>query len=186
MGIISKIVELTAIGALYNVSEKKNKSLRENTFENLRYTEIFAIKDDMSTRMHKFKVYDKNENVKYTVKNHKKIYDTFGKNIGIVKKKRKDFIFEAYGETIGKLKSIGRQKYKADFNDWQIDGDVLQWNYKIFDRNGSVANIISRKFLNFTGTYVVTYPDIRNELMVLMVVTALDLVAVKHAPIPIG
>jgi len=184
------------IKALDKASKKIDSKSKDKLFEKEHGTGILVINQHRFTWKDKFDVYNENREVKYTVKgklasikHHLHIYDANGKEIGMVKEKLislrspisleskpVDFIIEINGKKLGKVKSrwsFGKQKYEVDFNGWRIEGDFLGWKYKIFNGNEEIANI-SQKVLYLGDTYVVTFPNLQNELIVLMLVVALD------------
>ena len=192
------------IKALNRASKKldaKNKGSKKKLFEKQPGTEVLVLNQQRFTWRNKFDVYDEYESVKYSVKgefssikHHLHIYDANSNEIGSVKEKLislrsplslesdpKDFIFEIGGKKIGTMKSkwaFGKQKYEVDFNGWQIEGNVLGWKYKILEGKNEVANI-SQQLLYFGDTYIIGFSDKRNELIILMLVLALD---VANAP----
>lgn len=174
----------------------KDEESKKKLFEKLPGTGVLVINQHRFTWKDKFDVYDENREIKYTVKgelasikHHLHIYDAKGKELGTVKEKLislrspislesnpVDFIIEIGGKSIGKVKSrwsLGKQKYEVDFNDWIIEGNVFGWKYKILSGNEEIAHI-SQKLLYFGDTYVVNFTDPQNELIVLMLVIALD------------
>lgn len=186
-----------SIKTLNKISEKRDSKSKDRLFSKEPGTEVLVINQHRFTWKDEFEVYNENREVKYTVKgeltsikHHLHIYNAYGKEIGMVKEKLislrspisftestpVDFIIEIEGKKVGKIKSkwsLGKQKYEVDFNGWRIEGNVLGWKYKVFNGSEEIARI-SQKVFYFGDTYVVTFPNIQNELVVLMLVIALD------------
>jgi len=197
-GTIVKLLD-TPIKALEKASKKqeeKNAKRVNKLFDKEPGTGILIINQHQLTWTDKFDVYDENKEIKYTVKGkftsvkrHLYIYDANGKKLGMVKEKLLalrsplsleskpvDFILEIEGQRLGEVKSIssfGKQKYVVCFNSWRVEGNVLGWKYKILDGSVEIADI-RKKVLYYGDTYVVTFPNIQNELVILMLVIALD------------
>lgn len=148
-----------------------------------------------------FCVFDSFENVKYTVKGeftsikrHFHIYDAQGKEVGYVKEKLMtlrpsailesnpiDFTFDIPGRKAIHMKSmwtIMKEKFRVD-NGWYVEGKVLGWKYKIFDSEENVVANVSYKVLYWGDTYLITFPEDADDLLILMIVLAID---IAHAP----
>lgn len=148
-----------------------------------------------------FYVFDSFESVKYTVKGeftsikrHFHIYDPQGKEVGYVKEKLLtlrpsavlesnpiDFTFNIPGRKAVHMRSkwsLIKEKYRVD-NGWHVEGKLLGWTYKIFDDSGDVVATISCKVLCWGDTYLITFPEDADDLLILMVVLAID---IAHAP----
>lgn len=154
------------------------------------------INQAMYTWRDRFSVYDNHENVKYTVKGeftsikrHLHIFDSNGKEIGFVKEKLLtvrpaaimqtdpiDFDFKINGKKVATLKSrwaFNKKKYSMN-NGWEIEGNIVGWNYKILSDGREIAKI-TMKPLYWGDTYLITFPEGENELLMLMVVLAMDI-----------
>ena len=110
-----------------------------------------------------------------------KIYDASGREIGTVKERILSFLpkFEMYlGERyigcISKEFTFFMPKYHIDCNGWQVDGDWLEWDYSIFDKNGKQIAGVSKEIWNWTDTYVIDVADPADALCALMLVLAID------------
>ena len=60
------------------------------------------------------------------------------------------------------------------FNGWRIEGDWLEWNYRIADSTGQPVAYISKEVLNWSDTYALDIGDSRDALRCLMIVLAID------------
>ena len=55
-----------------------------------------------------------------------------------------------------------------------MEGDFLEWDYKITDSSGGRVAAVSKQIWNWTDTYVIDVADERDRLCVLMLVLAID------------
>jgi len=195
MTVASKV----ALDATKNAIVKASKKNRDKFFEKQPGTEILVISKNELMNKDTFDVYDENREVKYNVKgnltsikHHLRIYDAKGNEIGMIKEqpvsmleflfcgaKSVDLIIEINGKKRGKFTStwsFGKPEYEVDFNGWRIEKNIWGWEYKVLKGNREIAHI-SQKVWYFDGTYgdtyVVAFPDIKNELIVLMLVLSL-------------
>jgi len=190
----------TAINALDKVTTKLEKSAEKSTaklFKKAPDTEILVFDSleitDRKKRSKKevFNIYGENQELRYTVKgklSSKKcllsVYDAGGRSIGLLKEKAfayrglvsfetspVDYSIEIYGKKLGEIKSKGgivNRKYQLGFYGWHIKGNVISGNYTVVKENEEIAKI-NRK----SGTYILTFREKQNELLLLMVVLAL-------------
>ena len=109
------------------------------------------------------------------------ILDANGVHIGTLKEVLLTFLpkFEIYvrDEYIGciqKAFTLLKPRFNLDVNDWQVEGDWTEWDYRILDADGAVVAEISKNLLNWTDTYTIDVKDSQDALGVLMVVLAID------------
>lgn len=134
-----------------------------------------------------YDIYDKRGEVVYTVKGQLswghclKIYDNVGREVGTVKEKVLTFLpkFEIYlGDQyigcINKELTFIKPKFNIDFNGWSVDGDWLEWDYRIRDAGGSIIAVVAKQVLNWTDTYTIDVDESQDPLCALMVVLAID------------
>ena len=55
-----------------------------------------------------------------------------------------------------------------------MDGDWLEWDYRVKDSSGSLIMTASKEFLRFTDTYVLDIVREEDALLCLMIVLAID------------
>ncbi len=110
-----------------------------------------------------------------------KIFDTNDKEIGMVKQRIFTFLpkFEMYmGEQcigcISKEFSLFKPKYNIDCNGWHVEGNFVEWDYKIIDKNGQQVATVSKELFNWTDTYVIDVCNPQDALYALMLVLAID------------
>ncbi|WP_317303548.1 LURP-one-related family protein [Acidaminococcus timonensis] len=134
-----------------------------------------------------YDIYDEDGNTVFVVKGqlawgHKlKIYDAQGREVGLVREKILTFLpaFELYenGKYIGRIKkklTLFSPGFDIDFNGWQVDGNLLEWDYTIRDAQGEWVATVSKELFHFSDTYVLEIGDPQNALYVLMFALAMD------------
>lgn len=134
-----------------------------------------------------YDIYDENGNTVYVVEGQLalghclKIYDRHDQEVGMLREKLLTFLpkFEMYlGQQymgcISREFTLFRPRYNIDCNGWQVEGDFLEWDYRILDSNGALIATISKELLNWTDTYTLNIQDPQNALAVLMLVLAID------------
>ncbi len=110
-----------------------------------------------------------------------KIFDGCGNEMGLVKQQIFTFLpkFEIYahGSYLGCIcreLSFFTPKYHIEYNGWQVEGNIWEWDYVIRDPQGRLIATVSKQLFNWTDTYVLDVPDPKNALLVLMLVIAID------------
>ena len=134
-----------------------------------------------------YDIYDDYGNTIYIVKGQLawghllKIYDSNNNEIGYIKEKIFTFLpkFEIYinREYIGSIKrefTFFKPKYTIDFNNWQIEGDFFEWDYRILNNYNQHIATISKHLFNWTDTYVIDVLNPSDALYALMLVLAID------------
>lgn len=135
-----------------------------------------------------YDVFDGEGNTLYRVKGqlawgHKlNVYDPEGNYLGTLKEKV--FVltptFEVYlgKQYIGGIRrrffTLIKAKYDIDYNGWYAEGNFLEWDYKIFNSDGSVAAAISKQLFHLTDVYTIDVADPCDALCALMFVLAID------------
>jgi uncharacterized protein YxjI len=145
------------------------------------------IKQRMFTLLDNYSIFDETGNVKYQVEGQLalghclKIYDSYGTEIGTVRQKLLTLLpkFELYlGDRyfgcIEKEFSFFTPRYNIDCQGWHVEGDFLEWDYRIVDSTGGHVATISKEILNWTDTYSIDVPNPNNTLCALMLVLAID------------
>ena len=194
-----------AIDVPIKALDKTSKNLKKNIenserllFECKAGEKVLLLNQQKFTWRERFYVYDGYQNVKYSVvgeftsiKCHFHIYDAMGNDIAYVKEKLvstrpsaiieahpHDFVLNIRGKKVGNLRSkwaIGKSKFSMD-NGWIIEGNITGWSYTI-SKDGRIVATVKKKLLYWGDTYLVTYPETENELLILMVVLSLDISA---------
>ena len=112
---------------------------------------------------------------------HLTVYDAKGVELATLEERvfsflpRYDVCFgERYIGCITKDVSLFAPQFTIDYNGWQVEGDLFEWDYTIVDARGEVIATVSKELFNWTDTYVI---DVRQEgdvLGALMLVLAID------------
>lgn len=134
-----------------------------------------------------YDIYDENGGVLYTVEGQLSwghtlhILNPQGRHIATVKQQVLTFLpkFQLYLEeepvgTITKEFALFHPAFSLDFNGWQVEGQFLEWDYRITDDRGAPVATISKELWNWTDTYTIDVADPRDALFALMVVLAID------------
>ena len=134
-----------------------------------------------------YDIYDEKGNTVYIVKGqisfgHRlKIYDADGNEIGTVKErvlallpKFEMYMGEHYIGCIHKEFTLFKPKFNIDCNGWNMEGDFMEWDYRILDVFGKNIATVSKEFFNWTDTYVIDVCDPKDALCTLMLVLAID------------
>lgn len=134
-----------------------------------------------------YDVYDEAGETVFTVKGQLAwghcfhIYDRNGNFVGKVKEKILTFLprFEVYaGDTmIGSIRkklTLFSPSYDIDFNGWHVEGDILEWNYRILDAHGNTVAAVYKKLLAWTDTYIIDVANEKDALAALMFAIAMD------------
>ena len=134
-----------------------------------------------------YDIYYEDGSVAYTVKGQLswghclKIFDSYGREAGMVKEVVFTFLpkFELYvgGRYIGcisKELSFFKPRYNIECNGWHVEGDWLEWDYRVVGPMGDLVATVSKEVWNWTDTYTidVAFPD--DGLYALMLVLARD------------
>lgn len=134
-----------------------------------------------------YDIYSETGETLYTVKGqlswgHRlKIFDVYGNELGTVNQKVLTFLpkFEIYlGENyigcINKELSFFKPRYNIDFNGWSVEGDFLEWDYRVLSSDGREIASVSKELFNWTDTYVIDVVNPGDALCTLMLVLAID------------
>lgn len=133
-----------------------------------------------------YDIYDETGETIYSVKGQLSfghrlhIHDRSGNHIATVKQVLLTFLpkFELYKRDqyigcISKEFTFFSPKYNIDFNGWQVQGHIMEWDYEIYQGNHLVATV-SKELWNFTDTYSMDIQNPQDALCVLMLVLAID------------
>ena len=146
------------------------------------------IKEKLFSWLDNYDVYDEYENPVYTVKGqlawgHKfHIYDAMsGQHVATIKQELLTFlprftvsILDHEVGTITKELTLFKPRFEIDFMNWHVEGDLLGYNYTIYDDLGSTIAIISKAVLSWSDTYRIDVDDPNNMLASLCLVLAID------------
>ena len=89
------------------------------------------------------------------------IYGPAGDHLGTVKEELLTllprFALYAGGVCLGCIRkefTLFRPRFTLDCNDWQVEGDFLQWEYRVADGAGRTVMQASKQLFRWTDTYV--------------------------------
>lgn len=109
------------------------------------------------------------------------ISDSAGRHVGTVRERVLSFLpqFEIYeGDslvgTIRKEFSFLFPRFTVDCKDWEVQGQIMEWDYEIVDGRGDVVATVNKELFNWSDTYMMDIADPADALYVLMVVLAID------------
>ena len=134
-----------------------------------------------------YDIYDEAGNTVYTVEGKLSwghclhILDAQGAHIGTVREKVFTFLpqFELYigEEYIGCIRkefTLFKPQFTIDCNDWQVDGEWMEWDYRITSPSAGHIATITKEIFHWADTYVIEVADPADALGALMVVLAID------------
>ena len=133
-----------------------------------------------------YNIFYENGDIAFTVKGQMawghllNIYDPQGNKLGYIKEKVVTmlpkfnlFVNEQHVGTISRKFTMFKPAYTIDFNNWEIKGDIMGWDYDAYC--GSELVMQARKQLfKLSDTYEIDVMQPENTLYALMVVLAID------------
>ena len=75
--------------------------------------------------------------------------------------------------SVSKQLSLFTPRYEVDFRGWDVEGDLLGWDYSVYQGNLEVMNI-SKAWLSWGDTYTLEYTNPAHEMPGLLLVLAID------------
>lgn len=134
-----------------------------------------------------YDIYNEAGEIVYTVKGQLawghclKIFDAAGQELGTVRERVLTFLpkFEIYlGQKymgcISKEFSFLKPRYNIDCNSWKMEGNFLEWDYRILSETGQKIAEVSKQLWNLTDTYSIDVYRPEDQLCCLMLVLAID------------
>lgn len=110
-----------------------------------------------------------------------KIFDVAGRELGTVKEKVftvfptfEIYLGEQYMGCINKEFSFLKPRFNIECNGWTVDGNWLEWDYRILDPAGREVAVVSKELFHWADTYVLDITQPQDALCVLMLVLAID------------
>lgn len=137
-----------------------------------------------------YDVYDETGEARYEVKaeffsfGHQiHVYDKrTGREVGSIHEKLFTFLpqFEIVigGQVQGTIRkefTFFMPRYHVDFRGWDVEGDLMGWDYRV-TQNGRTVMSISKELFNWSDTYSLEYSNPANEMPGLLLVIAIDAV----------
>lgn len=134
-----------------------------------------------------YDVFDENGNTVFIVKGELawghclQIYDAKEQHVGTVKEevmtllpKFRMYQGEKYIGDIRKELSFFVPKFSLDCNGWKVEGNFLEWDYVVKDKNEQTIMKANKQLLNLTDTYSIEVYRQEDALYSLMIVLAID------------
>lgn len=110
-----------------------------------------------------------------------KMYDMEGKEVCVIRENRDALLpkFEMYvdGNYIGSINKEGdmdKNAYTIDYNDWRVEGDLMETEYRLYNGLGYQVAIMSKEVLSQKDTYRIKITNPEDELLILMITVAID------------
>lgn len=111
------------------------------------------------------------------------VYDKrSGRELGSIHEKLFTFLpeFEIVigGQVVGTIQkelSLFTPRYHVDYRGWDVEGDLMGWDYRVMSGNTEIMSI-SKEIFNWSDTYVLRYSNPANEMPGLLLVIAIDAV----------
>lgn len=75
--------------------------------------------------------------------------------------------------TVSREFSFFVPRYNVDFRGWDVEGDVMHWDYRVTQGNRQVMTI-SKELFRWGDTYVLRYDSPADEMPGLLLVIAID------------
>ena len=131
---------------------------------------IYDVESDLFTLGHRIRVYDKKS----------------GRELGSIRQKLLTLlpVFEIVVDgrlqgTVRREFSLFRPSYRVDYHDWQIQGDIFGWDYRVMQGDLEIMSI-SKEFFNWSDTYVLNCENPAFEMPGLLLVLAIDAANCSH------
>ena len=82
---------------------------------------------------------------------------------------------DQYVGSIRKVFQLFKPAYVLDYLNWSIEGEIMEWNYDIYDENHQRVAKIDKELLHLTDTYILDVANFQYALDVLMIALAIDI-----------
>ena len=135
-----------------------------------------------------YDVYDESGEARYQVSaeffslGHRlHVYDKrTGREIGAIHEKLFTFLPQFEIVIAGEVRGVVRKeftffipKYRVDYRGWDVDGDIMGWDYRVTDGGREIMDI-SKELFHWSDTYVLNFRDPADEIPGLLLVLAID------------
>jgi len=81
--------------------------------------------------------------------------------------------------TIRREFTFFRPRYQVEYRGWEVEGDLMGWDYRVTAGNVPVMSI-SKELFNWSDTYVLRYDNPAYEMPGLLLVIAIDAANCSH------
>ena len=109
------------------------------------------------------------------------IFDTNEQQIGEVNEQVLSILPKFHllenGEEVGFIQkefTFFRPKFHLTCNDWEVNGDMMEWDYEVYSECKGHIMSVSKELFHFADTYVLDIEEKENALRCLMIVLAID------------
>ena len=111
-----------------------------------------------------------------------KIYDYYDNHVATIKERIMTLLpaYEIYKND--KLEGLIRKEFSffkpyfmIEYREWEMEGDLLEWEYRIVNRHGREVARLSKEVFNLVDTNVIDVREDDDALDVLLVVLAIDI-----------
>ena len=155
------------------------------------------IRQRMFTLTDNYHVYDETGDVRYDVEQaflalghqfhvYDRRADERSEEVGFIRQKlftlMPTFEIVIRGKVVGTVRkelSLFRPRYHVDFMGWDVEGDLMGWDYRVTSGDREILSI-SKELLNWTDTYAMHYRNPADEIPGLLLVIAIDAVNCSH------
>ena len=135
-----------------------------------------------------YDIYNENGEVEFRVEGELswghllKIYDYYDNHVATIKERIMTLLpaYEIYKND--KLEGLIRKEFSffkpyfmIEYREWEMEGDLLEWEYRIVNRHGREVARLSKEVFNLVDTYVIDVREDDDALDVLLVVLAIDI-----------
>lgn len=83
------------------------------------------------------------------------------------------YVGETYAGQLKKEFSLFSPRFTLDCQGWRVEGDWLEWDYRVTDSQGRLVMTASKE-LAWTDTYQIQVERLEDALLCLMIVLAID------------
>lgn len=84
------------------------------------------------------------------------------------------YMADQYVGCVQKAFTFFRPRFDIDCKGWQVEGDFLEWEYRVAEPCGALVATISKEVFQLTDTYVIDVVQPSDALQALMLVLAID------------
>ena len=92
------------------------------------------------------------------------------------------FEIEIGGRVVGTVQkkfTLFRQNYLVDYRGWDVEGDMMGWDYRVVE-NGRQIMTISKELFRLSDTYALHFDRAPDEIPGLLLVLAIDAANCTH------
>lgn len=72
-----------------------------------------------------------------------------------------------------------KPRYRVDFCDWEVEGDMLGWDYRVYQKGQQVL-AVTKELFHWGDTYVLEFSNAGDEIPALLLTIAIDAANCGH------